>query len=759
MKRLFCAVPVAVALLTAVSCVVTDSSNRSDKSEDLAQKRALWTPVGLTGGGAMYTPSISPHDPDLILINCDMSGAYRTTDGGQSWEMFHYKNLLGSTRCRPIFHPADPETIFSAHGNRGSLRVSRNRGQSWQQLGQDLPDGLRKLAIDGSNGDFLLAGFRDRIFRTVDGGQSWNKARGFSGDPLGLHIDQSSSLDQRRCFAATTEGIFVSNDGGLTWETTGEGLPDKALMDFAGGSTADECILYCTVESAISDEEYVGGVYRSTDGGQSWQQAMGGEIDISERTVIRRGHQQTTVPAYRLLATTNRQPATVYVVKRRPNQVFRSDDMGGTWRPTYFADPKGDNFNVEPSYNMAEAGHGFTVATGLGIDPKNPERVIMTDWLKCQITHDGGSSWQTLHTRSSEPDRLVEKGQSWINNGLVVTTTWHYYVDPFERDRHYIAYTDLMFARSLDQGQTWINDHTKPLRNTTYELAFDPEIPGKIWGAFADMHDIPNVNIIYGRHYHEDSGGGIGLSEDFGATWKDTSEGLVQEPVVSVILDPNSPKNARTLYASLFEAGVFKSTDDGKTWSKKSEGLGVPEKNMRTCRLILHNDGTLFCLITALMEGDEFQPEGPGLYRSRDGAKTWEFLNSSQPLLWPKDFDVDPRDSNVIYLGAADANESREGGLYKTTDGGLNWKRIARKAPHAFGATINPKRPDWVYMCLTWGAPGPGLWLSKDAGESWKPFQGLPFRNAQRVSFHPEDDSIIYVNTFGGSVWKGPAEE
>ena len=82
-----------------------------------------------------------------------------------------------------------------------------------------------------------------------------------------------------------------------------------------------------------------------------------------------------------------------------------------------------------------------------------------------------------------------------------------------------------------------------------------------------------------------------------------------------------------------------------------------------------------------------------------------------------------------------------------------------RKGPETFGATINPVRPDWVYLCLTEGAPGPGLWLSKDQGETWEPMRGLPFRNAMRVEFDPDDDSIIYVCTFGGSVWKGPAFE
>ena len=181
---------------------------------------------------------------------------------------------------------------------------------------------------------------------------------------------------------------------------------------------------------------------------------------------------------------------------------------------------------------------------------------------------------------------------------------------------------------------------------------------------------------------------------------------------------------------------------------------------MRVCRIILHPDGTLFCLVTALRGENghgQFLAEGPGLYRSRDGGEHWQWINQSQPLLWPKDYDVDPRDSRVVYLGAADAKIA-EGGLYKTTNGGTTWTRIARNGSGCFGATINPRNPDWVYLCTAEGAPEAGLWLSKDAGKTWTALDGMPFHRAQRVSFDPRDDSVIYVSTFGGSVWKGPAE-
>ena len=128
-------------------------------------------------------------------------------------------------------------------------------------------------------------------------------------------------------------------------------------------------------------------------------------------------------------------------------------------------------------------------------------------------------------------------------------------------------------------------------------------------------------------------------------------------------------------------------------------------------------------------------------------------------LLWPKDFGVDPRNSSVIFLGAANARGGGEdqGGLWRTKDGGVSWKCVARKGRQHFGAYFHPKRPGWVYLTMCEGAPGPSLWLSTDGGDSWKPFESFPFSNTQRVTVDPDDDDVIYVTTFGGSVFRGPA--
>lgn len=712
----------------------------------------VWTSIGISGGGAMYTPVVSPHDPNLMMLNCDMSCAFRSTDGGGSWEMIHYEQLLASTRCRPVFHPTDPNVIFAANGWEGDLKISRDRGVTWSRIGRGLPSRVAEIAIAPGNPSLMLVAAEEGIYRSTDGGETWSRCADVRGEGVGFHIARTSPVGSRTCFAGTSAGIFRSRDGGATWEEADRGLPWKELRAFAGGSDAADrlSILYCVIEMRDVDGEPQGGVYRSDDGGEKWVRAMGAGINVAPR--------RRRLPQYRFLLTTDARPRTVYVTGERGGAVYRSDDAGRSWREVLFTRSDSPQFNVEPDYIISETGGWRQPISGAGINPADPENVVVTDWMCCWITRDGGATWKAGHTRPAPGQASDGKGLRWVNNGLTVTTVWHYYVDPFQHNRHYIAYTDIGYARSEDAGKTWYWQHGQPLRNTTYELAFDPETPGRIWAAFADLHDIPNMNVISGRHYSPEAGGGVGVSDDFGVTWRDTSTGLPDKPVISIVLDPRSPKTNRVLYASLFEAGVFKSTDGGQTWVGKSNGLGREGDNLRACRLILHPDGALFVLVTALTQGSVSGPAGAGLYRSRDGGDTWEWINRSQPLDWPKDFDVDPRDSDTIYLGAADLYQD-DGGLYKTTDGGQTWRRIARKGTGTFGATVHPRRPGRVYMTLCEGSAGPALWLSDDAGQTWKPFRGLPFQNVQRVGFDPDDDSLIYVSTFGGSLWKGPAEE
>src|SRR5258706_9747354 len=99
-----------------------------------------------------------------------------------------------------------------------------------------------------------------------------------------------------------------------------------------------------------------------------------------------------------------------------------------------------------------------------------------------------------------------------------------------------------------------------------------------------------------------------------------------------MVVAPQSRSGRRALYAGVFNHGVYKSVDDGHTWTPRNDGLGAPS-NMRVCRVQLHTDGTLYALITAMRRNGKFEPEGVGLYRSSDGGSHWSQANRTCPLL------------------------------------------------------------------------------------------------------------------------------
>ncbi|MFA4986363.1 MAG: hypothetical protein WC712_07245 [Candidatus Brocadiia bacterium] len=748
----------AIALLLVLAPATAEKSASSNG----------WEPLGLSGGGAMFCPAVSPVNGKNMLVHCDMSAAYYSHDGGRNWRMIHHSQLSSNTKVTPCWHPTEADTVFSAGGwGSDTIKVSRDGGETWDKLGT-LPASLEgAIAIDPGNPMAMLTGAGGRVYLSNNGGKSWRQCNGPDGTAVGFFFDVASPTQSRVLFAATDKGIWKSSDGGLSWVPKTAGLGGKQIVSFSGGANEKDktCVLYCTIPSSADTGAFTGGVYRSPDRGEKWESAMGEGINVDTKSFDQ--WSVGSVPQYRWVLTTNAKPKTVYAFNSNtaiapPHHAtaFRSDDAGKTWRATFYPDPRYQNCNFEKPYVVSEDGQFYqSVPNGVAINAANPDQVFFVTDGELIITDDGGKSWFPGHTRLAPGQNASGKGLNWICTGLVVTTTWNYYIDPFERNRHYICYTDIGFARSLDGGKTWrwwSEQGRAPWRNTCYELALDPKEKGRIWGAFSNVHDIPNANIMMNRHKSTGEGG-ICVSDDFGETWKPLAGGLPKAPATCIVLDPKSAPDKRTLYAGFFGGGVFKSTDGGASWIAKNTKLGAPD-NMRVSKLLLHADGMLFAVVTGLVSGREFSKSGVGLYRSKNGGDSWEFISQGQDFLWPKDITVDPKDSRHVYLSNADANGKQSGGLYMTSDGGATWTRLCRLASEHFGCYLDPKRPDVMYATLTEDAPNEGIWRSSDGGRTFAPIKGMPFRNVMRVTFDPKDGKLLYLTTFGGSVWRGRAE-
>ena len=321
----------------------------------------------------------------------------------------------------------------------------------------------------------------------------------------------------------------------------------------------------------------------------------------------------------------------------------------------------------------------------------------------------------------------------------------------------FISYTDIGLFGSEDAGQTWSSATVGvPQRwtNTTYWIAFDPEVRGRIWGAMAGAHDLPRPKMWMGRPALEYPGG-VCRSEDGGKSWKQSNQGMPLTAVTHVLVDPKSPKNSRTLYATGFATGVYKSTDDGANWVLKNKG--IEGKEPFAWRLTRDDRGTLYLVVARRSDDGGIGGAGDGaLYRSTDGAESWTKMSLPPDVNGPHALTVDPRDPRRLYLAAWGRRPQREtlgGGVFLSTDAGATWKHVLTADQHIYDVTIDAANPRVMYAAGFEAS----AWRSTDRGQNWTRIRGFNFKWGHRVTPDPLDRTKIYSTTSGGSVWHGPA--
>src|SRR5579864_9093804 len=704
--------------------------------------------LGPGGGGAMFNPTISPHDPNTVLLSCDMTGAYITHDGGQSWRMF---NLRGVVRFF-VFDPLDPKVMYA---QATGLWRSTDAGDTWKLVypkpatiktivmrsdhaDENLiadPDPLgtiAALAIDPENSKILYAAAGDKshptLFASKDSGETWQRQDALPEPARRIWIDPHSPRESRTLFVAGQHFVWMKHGAELHNFPAPESV---TFTDISGGFTsASQPIIY-----GVSQK----GIFRSKDNGASWQQSSlpgsGGKV---RAVATSRLHGVVAYVSYSDLSLDGK---TWIGVAKTENA---GDSWQLVWKESGAAAP-----NVHDAWITERFGVGWGEnPLELGVADQDPNLCYGTDLGRTMKTSDGGASWWAAYSRKAPSGE-------WVSTGLDVTNVYGIHFDPFDSDREFLTYTDIGLFRSGDRGATW-QSSTKgvPVEwlNTTYWLAFDPKVRGRVWSVNSSTHDLPRPKMW--RHQDvADYQGGVCLSEDGGKTWTKSNTGMDETAATHILLDPNSPPDARILYVAGFGRGVYKSTDGGKSWTLKNQGIS--QRQPFAWRLSLAGDGTLYVVIARRSEDGSIGNANDGaLYRSKDGAEHWQSVQLPQEVNGPNGLAVDPKSPERLYLAAwarASGTHGDGGGIFVSDDAGHTWRQVFDRDRHVYDVTVDSDNSNILYAAGFESS----AWRSTDRGEHWSRIPGFNFKWAYRVIPDPVDHNKVYVATFGGSLWHG----
>jgi photosystem II stability/assembly factor-like uncharacterized protein len=787
------------AALTALVLFETGCiKNTSDQQNNTDSEQTEWKVIGPGGGGGVLKPTISPFDENFVMTHCDMTAAYVSLDGGENWNMKNLWNVPEDFE----FDPGDPNTVYAAtkgfrYGeDRGSglstLLRSVDKGKSWEivypdvskakkelewlqnydYLPSEIIDGaidgtIEKVAVDPSNNKYIYLGLAPlgayigrvnekedsaMLVKSADYGKTWKLVTKLPGNSVKAIFPASETgLGGKVVVFTENACVHVNEESG---EAKQKELPVKQLIAAEGGKGNNRNLIYIQSAFVEKNDKIGGGMYMSADQGESWSQINNGILNkVAEGQF----------PAFRKgLGVCETRPETAYISFTSPENnsegeleyiysIYKTTNAGEEWKPVYRASSQGgylsDNFEgswMEESFDPGWGG----APIDLGVAPNNPDVCFAGDNGRGYKTLDGGKTWEQTYSHN-QPDG------SYANGGLNVTTCYGVHFDPFDEEHFFICYTDMGLFHTYNGGESWFHSLTNVPRrwqNTCYDLKFDPDVKDKVWAVWGNAHDLPR-DKMFGRYGFDRYSGGVTVSLDGGKSWEKSNQGMPENSVcTNILVDPTTPADSRTLFVAVFDKGVYKSADGGVNWVKTNNGFG---DNLFAWQVRRNSDGRLFALFSRGKRND--QTVDGAVYYSDDNAESWTEISLPEGVNGPHDLLIDPENARQMYLSCwprKTEDGDRNGGVYKTTDGGETWKQVFDERIRVNSAALEPENSGIVYINTFQNA----AYRSEDAGKNWERIKGYRFKWGQRPVPDPNNPGMLFLTTFGGSVFYGPAE-
>jgi photosystem II stability/assembly factor-like uncharacterized protein len=721
-------ISVRIAALAVAGAALVASVAGAQPFPPGAYQDLRWRSIGPPRGGRTRAVAGVPGQPNVFYIGAVNGGVWTTDDAGRTWRPLFDDQPTQSIGALAIA-PSDPNIIYVGSGeglHRPDLSVgdgiyrSADGGKSWLHLGLRGGQQIPELAIDPRDPNRLYAAVLGHpygpsaergIFRSVDGGQSWQRVL-YKDDNTGgsaIAIDprhpdvlyaclwegRLGPSEDKNEFNGTGGGLYKSADGGTTWRALTAGLPANLVqLNIAIAPSAPER-LYATV--ATNDPgEYSSaaglGVYRSDDAGEHWAR-----ITQDPRPALRIGGGD--LPVVRV------DPADPDVVYSASIVTMKSVDGGRTWAALRGA-PGGDDYQ------------------NLWISPADSRVIALVADQGAVVTVNGGRTWSSWFNQPTA--QLYHVG---------ITPTFPYRVCSGQQESG-----SACIASRGNDGQITARDwHPVGVIEYGY-VAPDPLDPDVVYGAgrneVSKYHwstgQVQNVTPIPVR------GGEVRADRT--------------EPLLFAPLDPH------TLY---YAANVlYKTSDGGATWAAISPDLTRPEPGLPPSVGALHTAaaakqrGAIYALAASPLDrGTLWAGTDDGLvWLTRDGGGHWADVTPPGVTAWSKvtqleasHFDAASAYCSVSRLRVDDLHPF----IYRTRDGGRSWQPIGAGLPD--DAPVNAVREDPLRRGLLFAATERAVWVSFDDGEHWDSLQAnLPHTSMRDLAIHGTD---LIVATHGRSFW------
>jgi photosystem II stability/assembly factor-like uncharacterized protein len=683
-----------------------------------------WREIGPFRGGRAIAIEGVPGEPNTYYFGGVAGGVWKTTDGGGNWAPMFDKQHSTSSIGALAVAPSDHNTIYAGAGEaalRGNITYgdgvykSVDGGKNWRNVGLKDSRHIGALIVNPDNPDIVFVAAVGHafgpnaergIFRTTDGGKTWTKvlskdentgAIDVVFDPHNPNTLFAALWQVRRqpwFFSSGGEGsgLYRSIDGGTTWQQLkGHGLPEGILgrigVSVSGG---DSDRIYAIIEAKE------GGIFRSEDGGDNWTR-INDDLRFRQRAWY-----------FSKIYADPRAPDTVYVLN---TGLFRSVDGGKT-------------------FNLLPARHGDH--HGLWIDPKNPERIANASDGGASISIDGGQTWTT-------------------ENNQPTAQLYHVAVDNAFPYHIYGAQQDNSNVGIASRGESGVIEREDWFQAGGGECGFVVPDP-------RDWHIIYSNSEGYITRYDKSKE----QSQDISVWPLDHSGHGASDLkhrfqwVSPLLLSPHDPE---TIYTA--GEAVFKSTDHGESWTAISEDLTRNDKNkQQPSGGPIQNDitsveyyDTIFALAESpVKKGTLWAGTDDGLIHvTTDDGATWARVTPNMPE-WSLVSLIDPSpfDAAGAYV-AVDRHrlDDFKPYIFKTTDTGRNWTAIANGIPD--GAYVHAVREDPKRRGLLYAGTELGVYVSFDDGAHWQPLQmNLPTSPIHDLVV--KDDDLV-VATHGRSFW------